>query len=151
MYIFTTFELPTYNFNFHLLTTSVNAKYYYESKNDLVGIDQQPSTHNLGFGKLTKVVSSLVTVIRNMPRPRTASQLYILGVTCINNFFMVLLYDGLCTSNMFIVFQVIVLLSYTSYILCVAIYLNIKIYLKTYRGVVVLTNTQMEFLLGCQV
>ena len=30
MYIFTTLEFPTYNFDFHLLTTSVNAKYYYE-------------------------------------------------------------------------------------------------------------------------
>ena len=31
MYIFTTLEFPTYNFDFHLLTTSVNAKhnYYY--------------------------------------------------------------------------------------------------------------------------
>ena len=29
MYILTTPEFPTHNFNFHLLTTSVNAKYYY--------------------------------------------------------------------------------------------------------------------------
>ena len=29
MYILTTLEFPTHNFNFHLLTTSVNAKYYY--------------------------------------------------------------------------------------------------------------------------
>ena len=29
MYIFTTLEFPTHNANFHLLTTSVNAKYYY--------------------------------------------------------------------------------------------------------------------------
>ena len=28
MYIFTTLEFPTPDFNFHLLTTSVNAKYY---------------------------------------------------------------------------------------------------------------------------
>ena len=29
MYIFTTLEFPTHNSDFHLLTTSVNAKYYY--------------------------------------------------------------------------------------------------------------------------
>ena len=29
MYIFTTLEFPTHNVDFHLLTTSVNAKYYY--------------------------------------------------------------------------------------------------------------------------
>ena len=29
MYILTTLEFPTHYFNFHLLTTSVNAKYYY--------------------------------------------------------------------------------------------------------------------------
>ena len=29
MYILTTLEIPTHNFDFHLLTTSVNAKYYY--------------------------------------------------------------------------------------------------------------------------
>ena len=29
MYIFTTLEFPTHNIDFHLLTTSVNAKYYY--------------------------------------------------------------------------------------------------------------------------
>ena len=29
MYILTTLEFPTHTFNFHLLTTSVNAKYYY--------------------------------------------------------------------------------------------------------------------------
>ena len=28
MYILTTLEFPTRNFDFHLLTTSVNAKYY---------------------------------------------------------------------------------------------------------------------------
>ena len=29
MYILTTLRFPAYNFDFHLLTTSVNAKYYY--------------------------------------------------------------------------------------------------------------------------
>ena len=29
VYIFTTLEFPTHNFDFHLLTTRVNAKYYY--------------------------------------------------------------------------------------------------------------------------
>ena len=29
MNIFTTLEFPTHNSDFHLLTTSVNAKYYY--------------------------------------------------------------------------------------------------------------------------
>ena len=29
MYIFTTLEFPTHNIDFHLLTASVNAKYYY--------------------------------------------------------------------------------------------------------------------------
>ena len=29
MYIFTTLEFPTHKFDFHPLTTSVNAKYYY--------------------------------------------------------------------------------------------------------------------------
>ena len=29
MYIFTTLKFPTYNFDFHLLTKSVNAKYCY--------------------------------------------------------------------------------------------------------------------------
>ena len=28
MYILSTLEFPTHNLNFHLLTTSVNAKYY---------------------------------------------------------------------------------------------------------------------------
>ena len=28
-YIFTTLEFPIHNFEFHLLTTSVNSKYYY--------------------------------------------------------------------------------------------------------------------------
>ena len=30
MYIFTTLEFPKHYFEFHLLTTSVNAKYYYQ-------------------------------------------------------------------------------------------------------------------------
>ena len=30
MYIFTTHEFPTHYSDFHLLTTSVNAKYYYK-------------------------------------------------------------------------------------------------------------------------
>ena len=30
MYIFTTLEFPTHYSDFHLLTTSVNAKYYYK-------------------------------------------------------------------------------------------------------------------------
>ena len=29
MYTFTTLEFPTHNIDFHLLTASVNAKYYY--------------------------------------------------------------------------------------------------------------------------
>ena len=29
MYILTILEFPTHNFDFHLLTASVNAKYYY--------------------------------------------------------------------------------------------------------------------------
>ena len=29
MYILMTLEFPTHNFDFHLLTASVNAKYYY--------------------------------------------------------------------------------------------------------------------------
>ena len=29
MYIISTLEFPTHNLKFHLLTTSVNAKYYY--------------------------------------------------------------------------------------------------------------------------
>ena len=29
MYILTTLEFPKHNFEFHLMTTSVNAKYYY--------------------------------------------------------------------------------------------------------------------------
>ena len=29
MYILLTLEFPTHNLNFHLLTTSANAKYYY--------------------------------------------------------------------------------------------------------------------------
>ena len=29
MYILSTLEFPTHNLNFHVLTTSVNAKYYY--------------------------------------------------------------------------------------------------------------------------
>ena len=36
MYIFTTLELPTHNFDFHLLTTSVNAKYYYLRRGCLI-------------------------------------------------------------------------------------------------------------------
>ena len=35
MYIFTTLEFPSHNFDFHLLTTSVNAKYYYEFQRDV--------------------------------------------------------------------------------------------------------------------
>ena len=36
MYIFTTLEFPTHNIDFHLLTTSVDAKYYKYSKGVLV-------------------------------------------------------------------------------------------------------------------
>ena len=31
MYIISTLEFPTHNLKFHLLTTSVNAKYYYST------------------------------------------------------------------------------------------------------------------------
>ena len=36
MYIFTTLKFPTHNIDFHLLTASVNAKYYYEMKKEPV-------------------------------------------------------------------------------------------------------------------
>ena len=36
MYIFTTFKFPTHNSDFHLLTTSVNAKYYYMHKINVI-------------------------------------------------------------------------------------------------------------------
>ena len=42
--------------------------------------------------------------------------------------FTVLLYNGLCTSNMFMVLQVVVLWSYELYILCCYIYLSTKMY-----------------------
>ena len=34
MYIFTTLEFPTHNIDFHLLTASVNAKYYCQTLSD---------------------------------------------------------------------------------------------------------------------
>ena len=42
-------------------------------------------------------------------------------VYCTNNMFTVLFFNGLCTSNMFRVLQVVVLLSYRSHKFCVAI------------------------------
>ena len=43
MYILTTLEFPTHTFNFHLLTTSVNAKYYYYWYNSVVIADSIPN------------------------------------------------------------------------------------------------------------
>ena len=48
---------------------------------------------------------------------------------CTNNMFTVLLFNGLCTSNMFMVLQVVVVWLYMSYQFCV-IYLITKIYLS---------------------
>ena len=50
---------------------------------------------------------------------------------CTNNMFTVLFFNGLCTSNMFMVLQVVVLWLYMSYKFCVDIYLITKIYLNT--------------------
>ena len=36
MYILMTLEFPTHNFDFHLVTASVNAKYYYEKEKRLI-------------------------------------------------------------------------------------------------------------------
>ena len=47
------------------------------------------------------------------------------------NMFTVLFFNGLCTSNMFMVLQVVVLWLYTSYKFCVVIYSITKIYLST--------------------
>ena len=49
-----------------------------------------------GFIK-SYVVSSLVTLVRNAQESTTASPWYILGVTCNNNMFMVLLDNCLCS------------------------------------------------------
>ena len=49
---------------------------------------------------------------------------------CTNNMFTVLFFNGLCTSNMFMVLQVVALWLYMSYKFCV-IYLITKIYLST--------------------
>ena len=38
MYILTTLEFPTHNFDVHLLTTSVNAKYYYNYEITCLGV-----------------------------------------------------------------------------------------------------------------
>ena len=46
---------------------------------------------------------------------------YILGVACTNKVFTLLLYKGLCTSNMFMVLQVVIW-SYMSYKFCVFFY-----------------------------
>ena len=45
MYILTTLEFPTHNFDFHLLTTSVNAKYYYDLCTYLCAFVSVISTH----------------------------------------------------------------------------------------------------------
>ena len=50
---------------------------------------------------------------------------------CTNNMFTVLSFNGLCTSNIFMVVQVVVLWLYMSYKCCVVIYLITKIYLST--------------------
>ena len=49
---------------------------------------------------------------------------------CTNNMFTVLFFNGLCTSNMFMVLQVVALWLYMSYKFCVK-YLITKIYLST--------------------
>ena len=48
-----------------------------------------------------------------------------------NNMFTVLFFNGLCTSNMFMVLQVVVFWLYMSYKFFVVIYLITKIYLST--------------------
>ena len=58
--------------------------------------------------------------------------MYILEVTCTtNNTFAVLFFNSLCTSNMFMVLQVVVLGLYISYKFCVVTYLITKINLST--------------------
>ena len=59
---------------------------------------------------------------------------------CTNNMFTVLFFNGLCTSNMFMVLQVVVLWLYMSYKFCV-IYLSTKIYFIGGWGGYGLTST----------
>ena len=54
---------------------------------------------------------------------------------CTNNMFTVLFFNGLCTSNMFMVLQVVALWLYMSYKFCIFDYKNIFEYKNMfYRG-----------------
>ena len=50
---------------------------------------------------------------------------------CTNNMHFTVFFSGLCTSNMFMVLQVVVLWLYMTYRFCVVIYLITKLYLST--------------------
>ena len=86
------------------------------------------------------IVSSLVTLMRNVHKSIRASpipHIYFFGVTCTTICLQRCYnYNGLCTSNMFMVSQVVVLWSYKSYTFCVVIYLSTNIYLTKYRRMV---------------
>ena len=78
----------------------------------------------------------MVTLVRNVQGYTRASPWYILEVTfiyCTNNMFTVSFFSGLCTSNMFMVFQVVILWLYMSYKSCVVVYLITKIAVKKTR------------------
>ena len=60
---------------------------------------------------------------------------------CAHDMFTVLFFNGLCTSNIFMVFQVVVLWLYMSYKFCVDIYLITKIYFIVGWGGRGLTST----------
>ena len=60
---------------------------------------------------------------------------------CTNNMFTVLFFNGSCTSNMFMVLQVVVLWLYMNYTFCIVIYLITKIYVIGGWGGLGLTST----------
>ena len=70
--------------------------------------------------------------MRNVQGYTRASPWYILEVTCTNNMSTVLLYNGLCTSNMFMVLQVVVLWLYMSSKFCFVIY-SVFVYKNTFE------------------
>ena len=74
---------------------------------------------------------SPVTHMRNVQEPSRASPLYILGVACSENMFMVLLYNGLCIKT-FMMLPVVVLWSYIGLNLC-HVNLNPKINYESVR------------------
>ena len=72
---------------------------------------------------------SLITLVRNVQGYTRVSPWYILEVACTVPTMFTVFFNGLCTSNMFMVLQVVALWLYMSYKFCIFDYKNMF-----YRG-----------------